>query len=92
MIKIKVEVLDNHIALYDENEEVIGNLDFIKNGNVLVATHTVVNHTMQGRGYAEIMFNKFIEYVDENDYTIRPICSYIVKKMQDPEYQKYLVK
>lgn len=89
---MKVDVLDNHIALYNYDNEVIGNLDFVKNGDVLLATHTVVNPMMQGRGYADIMFNKFIEYVKENNFKVRPICSYIVKRMKEPEYQQFLAK
>lgn len=89
---MKVIVKDNFIGLYDENNEIQGRLDFKLVNGVLICMHTEVNPKLQGHGYAGLLFDKLIEFADENNYKINGLCSYVRNKLNTKdEYAKYRI-
>lgn len=55
---------------------------FIKFSNVdgvLHANSTFVDPSLRGKGIAAELTKELVEYATENNYKIKPICSYVVK-------------
>ncbi|HOI31513.1 MAG: GNAT family N-acetyltransferase [Bacteroidales bacterium] len=50
-----------------------------KDENTIIAEHTIVSESLQGRGIARKLSLKLIEYARENELKIIPECSYVVK-------------
>lgn len=58
-------------------DEVIGEMEVgIRHSN-LIAYHTGVVEKMKGRGYADRLFKKMVEYVREHNLRVIPRCTYV---------------
>ncbi len=59
----------------------------------LVINHTYVSPAMRGKGIAEKLVNKGVEFAREKDYKIYPTCSYAkVILNKGKEYEDILLK
>lgn len=65
----------------------IAELDFVlRDNNVLDANHTGVRPELEGQGIAGRLFDKMVEYAQENNYKVKPTCPYILAKFKkNPE-------
>lgn len=71
-----------------ENGKVVAELNFKQlEGNRVEAYHTFVDNSLRGKGIAEKLYQRLLEYVKEKGYTVVPSCSYIAKRMEkDSDY------
>ncbi len=91
-----------HLKLYnsegyfyiEKDGDLIAKLEFKIKNNILFATHTEVNKEYNGKGLASKLFDEMIQFVEENEYQVVPICSYIeIKFKRDiDKYQSILFK
>lgn len=51
-------------------------VDYIKQENVLVVTHTGVPAELEGRGIAAALTKALLEYVRKNNLKVKPVCPY----------------
>lgn len=67
-------------------------VDYIKQENVLVVTHTGVPAELEGRGIAAALTKALLEYVRENNLKVRPVCPYTKAYVQKhAEYNDWVV-
>ncbi len=66
-------------------------VDYIKQENVLVVTHTGVPAELEGRGIAAALTKALLEYARENDLKVKPICPYTKAYIQKHSEYKDLV-
>ncbi len=59
-----------------EIEEKLSLVDYIKQENILVVTHTGVPAALEGRGIAAALTKALLEYVRKNNLKVRPVCPY----------------
>ena len=70
----------------NNRKELLAELTYEKQGNVLIANHTFVSEELRGQGIAEKLFNEIVKYARENNFKINATCSYIVKKLDNEKY------
>lgn len=71
-----------------EVEGQIAMVDYYRQDNVFVVTHTGVPSRLEGRGIAAAMTKSMLDYIRSNKYKVRPICSYTRMYIQrHPEYE-----
>ncbi|MDU1891140.1 MAG: GNAT family N-acetyltransferase [Dysgonomonas sp.] len=59
-----------------EVEGLLSLVDYIKKEGVVLVTHTEVPRKLEGRGIAAALTKTLLEYVRDNNFKVRPICSY----------------
>ncbi|KRM67604.1 GNAT family N-acetyltransferase [Apilactobacillus ozensis] len=65
---------------YMQNDnELIAEIKFEINNNVLSINHTFVNNNYRGKGIARKLILKVISYAQQHNLLIKPVCSYAVK-------------
>ena len=83
-------IKEDKIELVQE-DKVVGKIEFIKDGNELTITHTIVNPLFRGQGIAIILMEKVINEAKEKGLKIIPVCSYAVSYFEkNPEYKELL--
>ncbi|MDR2956424.1 MAG: N-acetyltransferase [Prevotella sp.] len=71
-----------------EIEGLISLVDYRRRDNVLMVTHTEVPPQLEGRGIAAALTKALLDYAQNNELKIRPICPYTRAYIQrHPEYQ-----
>ena len=50
----------------DEKKEIIAELTYKRDGNVLIADHTFVSEELRGQGVAARLFNEIVSFAREN--------------------------
>ena len=70
----------------NEKEEIIAELTYKRDGDMLIADHTFVSEELRGQGVAENLFNEIVSFARENDLKIHAVCSYIVRKFENETY------
>ncbi|MDO5725642.1 MAG: GNAT family N-acetyltransferase [Tissierellia bacterium] len=82
---------DGFVAKIDD--KVIGEIDYVKEGDVLRANHTYVDPDHRGEGLAGKLFDSLIDFARKENYKIEPVCSYVVKRFeQSDEFDDLLSK
>ena len=76
MIEIKFE--NNKSVAYDDNDK-IGECDFIESNNTWNIVHTEVNNSYQGQGIARRLVECIIENAKVNQKNLVAECSYAKK-------------
>lgn len=84
-------IKDDKIELVQE-DKVVGKIEFVKDGNELTITHTIVNPLFRGQGIAKILMEKVIELAKEKGYKIIPVCSYAISYFEKNKEYKELLK
>lgn len=73
-------IVDGHIAF----------IDFTQRGtDVIKLIHTEVPEELGGRGIAAVLVEKTLHYLEDNNFTLYPICPYVfafIKK--HPEWKR----
>ncbi len=87
------------ISLYNNTTQerfemnVNGSIAFIEynlENGLLTLVHTEVPETLRGQGAGSAIILKTLEYARENNFTIKPVCPFVVAYIQrHPEWQKY---
>lgn len=73
--------------LAEEDGKRMGSISYEWAGkSVLAILHTVVDEAFQGRGVAKALLNAAAAHARENGLLICPVCSYVVKQFEKPEY------
>lgn len=63
----------------------------LKKENILFLTHTEVPKPLEGKGVGAAIVDKTFRYIKENNYTLAPLCPFIVKYLiRHPEWQSIL--
>ena len=70
----------------NEKKEIIAELTYKRDGDMLIADHTFVSEELRGHGVAENLFNEIVSFARENDLKIHAVCSYIVRKFENETY------
>lgn len=72
--------------IYGENKEILAELEYKRNQNILIFDHTEVSDKLKGQGIAGKLLEKATTYARDNNFKVKPVCSYVVKKFQTGEY------
>lgn len=78
---------ENGFFLAEEDGKRMGYISYEwTDGPVFAIMHTVVEDEFQGRGVAKALLTAAVNYARENGSQIYPVCSYVVKQFERPEY------
>lgn len=73
------------------NNEIVGVINYYKEENVLVVTHTGVESKHEGQGIAGALTKYLLTYIVKNNLKITPLCSYTKTYIdRHPEYQNLI--
>lgn len=64
---------------YDKDGKNLARIQWKMDGDVMVMTHTIVDPVLQGQGAAKKLLVQAVDYAKENNYKMRPVCSYVQK-------------
>lgn len=78
MFEIKFISSEKRAVIYD-NDKIIGECDFLENGDIWNIIHTIVYPQYQGCGLARKLVEKIIEEAKKNHKQIIADCSYAKK-------------
>ncbi len=85
--------LYNNIAQKRFEMNVNGSTAFIAynlENNLLTLVHTEVPEALRGQGAGSAIILKTLEYAREKNFTIKPVCPFVVAYIQHhPEWQEY---
>ena len=63
--------------LAKEDDRVVGRLEFEIEGHTMSIMHTYAYES--GRGIGSLLMAKAVEFAEQNNYIIRPVCSFARK-------------
>lgn len=91
----EIEVIHNikkQVFSVTLNEQIC-ELKYHREGNLLDMYHTFVPDSLRGKGIAGKIAAAALDYVQKNNFTVKPSCPY-VKKFMDlhPEFQNLMHK
>ena len=72
--------------IYGEDKEILARLEDKRNGNILIFDHTVVSDKLKGQGIAGKLLEEAVAFARGNNYKVKPVCSYVVKKFESGQY------
>ena len=72
--------------IYDENKEILAELEYKREENTLIFDHTEVSEKLKGQGIAAKLLDEATKYARDNKLKVKPVCSYVVKKFETGEY------
>lgn len=82
---------ENQKILYiNEEGKELGYLKYteLSNKKVLTADSTFVDPSLRGHGIAKQLVDHLVDYAEEKEYKILPVCSYVVKLFEmDDQYK-----
>ena len=58
------------------NQEIIGVINYYKEGSVIIVTHTGVKTKYEGQGIAGALTKAILSFISKNNLKINPLCSY----------------
>ena len=65
----------------------------INNEKIIFLTHTEVPQELEGKGVGSAIVVKALNYCQENNYSVAPLCPFISKYIKKhPEWQNILAK
>ena len=76
---IETSITPNEI-LARESDELVGKIVFERNESKLVILHTYAYQS--GRGIGSILMEAAIAYAEQEQLTIRPVCSFAAKYLE----------
>lgn len=83
----------NKIMAFNDNHQLLGEVDYLIKDNILTITHTEVNPSFRGQGIASKLTDQVILFVQSNNYKVIPQCSYAQYFFKlHKEYDKLLAK
>lgn len=60
-------------------------LNALRSGDCLICDHTYVSEEMRGKKLASLLFDEMINYARKENLKVRPLCSFVDKKMNESE-------
>lgn len=89
-MEFKVNSEENKFELLVDDS--MATIEYHLNDRVLSILSTKVPESLRGKGIAEVLTKKVLEYAKENNLSIHPICSYTIRFLEKhPEYKTLLV-
>lgn len=77
------QVGSNQFAFqYEEDGELLADISWVQNDNIMTMNHTVVSPKLQGQGVAKKLLDRAADYARENNYKMEAVCSYVVASFQ----------
>jgi len=70
---------------YEQDGELLADISWIQNGDIMSMNHTVVSKKLQGQGVAKKLLDRAADYARENNFKMEAICSYVVAAFQKSE-------
>lgn len=71
---------NNTIYAYIDNQEA-GHISYQhEDNNIIAATHTFIDPSMRGKNIAGALLKELVQFAQQNNLKIRPVCSYVVAK------------
>lgn len=58
------------------NQEIIGVVNYYKENNIIIVTHTGVKTEYEGQGIAGALTKAMLTFITKNNLKINPLCSY----------------
>ncbi|WP_425538935.1 GNAT family N-acetyltransferase [Microaceticoccus formicicus] len=84
-------VRDNERFYVGEKQNPDAFLSFKNKDGILYVNSTFVDASLRGQGVAAKLVMELINYAVENEFKIKPICSYVVKYFEkNKEYSELL--
>ena len=74
-----ITITNNEIQAI-EADELVGKIEFEREGSELVILHTYAYQS--GRGIGSLLMDAAVAYAAEQNLIIRPVCSFAVKYME----------
>ncbi len=62
-----------------------------KETDIIIIDHTFVSESLRGKGIAQELLTKVVQYAELRSKKILPICSYAKEKLSDEKYKDILV-
>lgn len=76
----------------EENNEDIGYISFeIKNDTIIIIS-TVIYEKYQGKGMASTLIKEILRYAKNNNFKIKPLCSFVIHYIEKHQEYNELVK
>lgn len=85
---------DENRFYIEESEILVGEIGITKIDETTISIdHTFINENYRGQGLAKKLLNAVLEYAEQNDLKIVPVCSYAKATFKDtPDIQHFLTK
>ena len=81
----------NQFYIGESEDEALARITFVPSGDKLIFDHTYVSETLRGKGIAQKLLDRAVEYARQEKKKIVPQCSYVQKAMnQGDEYKDVL--
>ncbi len=68
---------------YNKDGKDLGVINWNLRDDVMEMNHTYVDPSLRGQGVARKLLEEAVKYAQENDYRMRPLCSYVVRTIDD---------
>lgn len=78
----------NQFYIGESEKDAIARITFIPSGDRLIVDHTYVSETLRGKGIAQKLLNRVVEYARKENKKIVPQCSYAERVMTQGEQYK----
>lgn len=73
------------------NQQIIGVINYYRENDVFIVTHTGVETKYEGQGIAGALTKSLLIYIAKNNLKVTPLCSYTkVYIDRHPEYQNLI--
>ena len=76
----------------EENNEDIGYISFEIKGDTIIIISTVIYEKYQGKGMASTLIKEILRYAKNNNFKIKPLCSFVIHYIEKHQEYNELVK
>ena len=76
----------------EENNEDIGYISFEIKDDTIIIISTVVYEKYQGKGMASTLIKEILRYAKNNNFKIKPLCSFVIHYIEKHQEYNELVK
>ncbi len=75
----------------EENSEDIGYISFEIKDDTIIIISTVIYEKYQGKGMASTLIKEILGYAKNNNFKIKPLCSFVIHYIEKHQEYKQLV-
>ena len=76
----------------EENNEDIGYISFEIKDDTIIIISTVIYEKYQGKGMASTLIKEILRYAKNNNFKIKPLCSFVIHYIEKHQEYNELVK
>lgn len=69
---------DSYAYVYEKDGKNLGEITWALSKDVMVMNHTFVSPELRGTGVAKKLLDQSADFARENNYKMKPLCSYVV--------------